>query len=485
MDQPALPYPGVRRAVVLLTLAVLVACVVWFALLFSDRADLTWLQLLLPVAVLLVVRRHFVVAYLSPVWIAVLGLTLTGLGGAAFQSHLNGSDGGGLTLSLDPELITRTVHVFAFSATAVVFGACSVALHRTPVTSRSLPKIVVTDKTRSIILGLAAAPWVLSVVTLNSQLLTRPSHLVTLGGTSMAAVTGQLASACVALTGYLMATESGPRRWTALGLSLLYLVLSFSLSSRSFALWPLLLVVGAIAGGVRRPFLWLSVSVLASACALPIPLYLRELGSHGLLPYLHALPSFSYAHVDWASTLTNVLIAFPITGVSGFNSGHLPFSFLWISLNPLPGTTAGFYNISPYLRLNNWTPFSAVGELANYGTAPMLVIWFGIGAALAYLDGRVSHYINRGRGLVAVTLVGLSGLLTLHSLQYNLRPTIRILLYALLLDALLRYMTRPSAAAARESSSPAGAVSRWVPRPRVALALKYGNTRPLQTGGGA
>jgi hypothetical protein len=179
----------------------------------------------------------------------------------------------------------------------------------------------------------------------------------------------------------------------------------------------------------------IAVSALLSAAILPIPLYLRGGETHGLLPYLDALSGFDYSGVDWAVTLNNLLIAFPIAGFTAFGVDAIPLHNLWIGLNPLPGEWVGWYEISDSLNLNRWTPYSMVGELANYGVVPLVVTWFIIGMALAALETRVSKYAEQGYPVFAIVVVGLAALFIIQSLQYTVRSSTRMLVYAFIVVA--------------------------------------------------
>jgi hypothetical protein len=387
------------------------------------------LACVLPVASLLFFRRRLQMLLLSPVTIAVVVLGATGLFGYIFAPSLAGLEGGGIELTMPNDMRVKTAYVFAASAAFVAIGGL-VGLHwakhhRTHLHSEELPGM-----TAVLLLGVAMIPMVLVVASLGSSLLTRETYLAGEGGSNLFAVGQQLAVAAVAFIGYIVATRGGVTRLIGAAAAGGYLLLFVGLGSRRMALVPICFAIGYAFAGRRHVWIAVAISALVSVAILPIPLYLRGGQIHGLLPYLEALGDFDYGQVDWAVTLNNLLIAFPIAGFTAFGVQSIPIENLWIGLNPLPGEWVGWYDISASLNLNRWTPYSMVGELANYGALPLAVTWLGIGLALAALETRVSKYAARGYPLFAIAVVGLSALFILQSLQYTVRSSTRMLVYA-------------------------------------------------------
>ena len=95
----------------------------------------------------------------------------------------------------------------------------------------------------------------------------------------------------------------------------------------------------------------LGAAVLA-VFLVKLPLYMRTLPSHGVSPYWHYLPGFLDYNVAYSSVFRNLLISYGIIGATAYQQGHLDASVLWTSINPAPGSLAGWYEVAPALRLN-------------------------------------------------------------------------------------------------------------------------------------
>ena len=400
----------------------------------------------LPVALLGVFGgRRLQIPALSPVWIVMVMVALVGSLGFLLQSGLNGAPGGGVALSLSASDIIRTTWLFAAFSGSLGVGVAVTALARSrpkPVPRFHLPAM--NSRARLACLVLSAAPAATIIIGVGAQLLARNQYLTSVEGTSFVSIAVEVGVGAVAVCGYLYGLEHGARRAFALVIAAAYLMVFFAMGSRQLTMVPLGFAVGLFATQTgRKGRVWtVLVGLVAMFLLLPIPLYLRGQQFHGLLAHLSYMQSFSYGSVDWIGTLNNVLIAFPIAGKTAFEVSRLPLGYLWIELNPLPGTMAGWYQITSSMLLNPWTPYSAIGELGNYGLLAVFLVGLGIGAVLAYLDGRVGAYLCQGRSLVSAAIVGCVLLFSVTILQYSLRTSLRIMVYILIADLAMRLVFR-------------------------------------------
>lgn len=396
-----------------------------------DLDPLPALACVLPVALLLFFRRRLQMVLLSPVTIAVVVMAGTGLFGYALAPHLAGLEGGGIELTMPSEMRTATAYVFAATAGLIAIGGlCGLGLtrhRRTPVRRSKL-----SSMTAVVLIGIAMFPMLAVVVSLGSSLYTRETYLAGEGGSNLFGLGQQLAIAAVAFLGYIVAMRGGVMRVLGIVAASGYLLLFIGLGSRRMALIPVCFAIGYALAGRRHVWFAIVGSVILTAAILPIPLYLRGGQIHGLLPYLDALSGFSYASVDWDVTLNNLLIAFPIAGFTAFGVAPIPIENLWIGLNPLPGELVGWYDISDSMNLNRWTPYSMVGEVANYGFIALVITWFAVGLVLAALEVRAAKYAEKGYPLFAIAVVGLTALFTIQALQYTIRSSTRMLVYAVI-----------------------------------------------------
>ncbi|NYI40408.1 hypothetical protein [Demequina lutea] len=393
---------------------------------------------LAPLLLLWLFRARFQIVALSPVWVIAIVVGGAGSIGCFLAASLNSVGGGGIVLYLPASDRLRTAAVFGFATLFFSIGSLLVALFSERRSQVVIPQIKVSQSSQARMLFLAAAPIAMVVVALGGALLLRDNYLrgAYLSGGFGRALFGfgeQLATAGVALAGYVLAAGRGANRLGAMLLTVAYFSLFFSLGTRRLALVPILLVVGMLMARPKRTWFKLAAATIIATLLLPLPLYLRGQNQHGLLPYLSSLSGYHFDGVDWLSTINNVLITFPITGMTAFYVDKLPLSYMLVSLDPLPGQLAGWYEIASNMTLNPWTPYSTIGELWNYGFVPSALVWVSFGIVAAWLDRVVRRLWVWGVPIVSLAVVGLSALFALQAIQYNLRSSSRMLWYAALI----------------------------------------------------
>jgi hypothetical protein len=156
---------------------------------------------------------------------------------------------------------------------------------------------------------------------------------------------------------------------------------------------------------------------------------------HGLLPHLEGLGTFVWDLQVFATSANNVLAGFKISTLTAFTQPTIPLDALWVSINPVTGNTAGWYEIARTLRLNQFTPYSAIGELGNYGPAVFAAVFAGIGLLLGVAQ-RLNDLLFREQlwKLVGVAALGLTFVFVIQFAQYNLRSNMRYLYLMLLIQ---------------------------------------------------
>jgi hypothetical protein len=462
-----LPYPLGVNAKAWTPLILVAAPLAIVAALVATLDDtLTLVLLASPILLLLLARRRLLPVYLSPVWITPLVLLGVGVVGAWFGTSLNGLRGGGARVSLPAGEVRPTLQLFATSALFVAVGGTtllSCVKRPTPLSRTFAPVgVVVSDGFRALLLAAATAPAVMLIFTINHHLLHRASYLAVPPGSSVGILGLAAALAAVGAAGYIVAADDRHlRKVFAAALVVVYVLIFFSMGSRRLALVPIIFTLGVLlASRGRRAVPLLIVSAVLALLLVPVPLFLRGQMLHGLYPYVASLSAFSYTDVDWLATANNTLIAFPLSGITAFHTAPLPLSTLFIELNPLPGGLAGWYDVKQTLRFNAWTPYPAVGELGNYGGLVMALVWLGVGFVLGYLEMRVRVYRNSTMPVFAVALIGLTALFAIQALQYSVRSSFRMLVYAVALDLFMRaFLTKRDRVTSRSVAPSPGIAS--------------------------
>lgn len=403
---------------------------------------LVWIALLgTPLALASVVRRWFLDGWVSPLLLVAVALLATAGFGAAFGRSVGADGGVSATLSLSDDETLRTALLLAVSATTLLIGG-AVALAALGARARRDTRAQMAAllpeaggfsgdaTTRLVVLGVSALPLVATVVVQGPDLLDRSTYLIGEAG-SAGGVVSMLGLAGAVGCGLVLGAERGARLLLPITLAAGYLVLFFALGSRRLALLPLLMAVGAhVARPSRATRIGLAAAVVAALVLLPIPLFVRGVGAHGLLPYLAALPDIFEQNDILGGAADNLLLSFPLVGATAFQVAPLPLEYFFLQVNPLPGSMIGWYDVSDSLRINLFTPYAGAGELANYGWGVVVGFWFVVGAFLATLDHRIGVLLDAGRRGVALVLTALPLVFTILMLQYNLRSGVRMLIYS-------------------------------------------------------
>jgi hypothetical protein len=446
----------------------------------ADPGLFFWAALfLVPLALAAWVRRHFLDGAVPPLILIPCGFVLLALLGSLLARSVGPQGGVSAVLVLNDQDTWRTALLLVVSATALlVGGAVVLSLGRRPARDQRLApdpvhstgSALASPGRRSAILAVAAAPLLATVALDGTDLLARNEYLIGDAG-SPAGATATVGMAGVVACGLLLNLERGTRRVPVVLVALGYLALYFSLGSRQVALVPVLLAVGFyVAHPNRSSRIGLGVGLLTSIYLLPFPIFLRSVGANGLFPYLAALPDAPRPLDVLAGSADNLLISFPLTGTTAFKVPQIPFSELLVELDPRPGSSTGWYDIADSLRINPYTPYSALGTIGNHGWTVVVVFWLVTGAFLGYLHLRSTTLTALGSRGIALVLVALPLLFTLFSLQYNLRSSVRFLVYAAAIDIAWRLVLALRAAyraPSSEQTEPA-AVTRPVTTPTPA-----------------
>lgn len=408
--------------------------------------------------------------------VASILLTL-GMAGWLSSTATAGAGGASIVTRLPVELAQRTALLFSVSVLCLAVGASCAAWLRPP--QARAPEVSWPAQTPSWLTLGALLPLLVVVFGADpASLWLRATYQRGGAGSTLTGAGTTLSLGAVAVLGYVAVT-----RRRAVGLALLgtagYVTLFLALGSRRLPLLPLCFALGVyVALRSRRALIGVALAALVTVALLPLPLFLRGCDSHGLAAYWAALPAFAHSDVQWTAALNNVLVTFPITGLTAYAAPPIPLHHLLVEMNPAPGSWAGWYDISGSLRLNAYTPYSGVGELGNLGWPAVAGFWFGIGVVLQWLDGRCREMARAGMSMWAVAVVGMSGLFALSMCQYNVRNSQRNLLYTVALVAALHLW-------GRRRSAEGGEDRRGLevgPVPVVAAGRHFGDVRAGGTG---
>jgi len=295
------------------------------------------------------------------------------------------------------------------------------------------------------LISIGALPLMLIVLSVGlTPLWARDTYLIGTGGGAFSIGLSLSPVGVIAFTLLLFTSRQLlPKVLGVTGIAM-YLAVFFALGTRLLAIVPALLVAAYLLTP-HRPSPWKTVAVLTvglvtSFALLTLPLGLRGLSLHGFSPYSHALLTrpVEVLQASTSEAMANFMFGYPLTLVVASKSQGLSWETVSVSLNPLPGHLTNWYEIAPTLRLNEFTPFNAIGELGHFGLAVVALYFVALGLLFG-LTWRLRNSLRRrGAALFSVLVIGLTLLICLTATQYNLRSTTRLAYYLVFLTVGLK-----------------------------------------------
>ncbi|OUE08972.1 hypothetical protein CMsap09_08510 [Clavibacter michiganensis] len=416
--------------------------------------------------VFLLVRYRLAPAFLSPAMILAGYLTLIGLSGYFLVNGLAFAGGtSGIDFAMTDALLARTANLFLLASTLVLAGAwVTRGTARSTVDMASLLDFGDLTRYKGVIILAATLDLVVAISLAGiDRLLMRTTYIFDVSGGFIGTIVSMASLAAIVGLGLVaFGTKGGPR---ALAVVLIgaFVVYFVALGTRRLGLIPIILLLSYIIanrGRVRIPAV--VVALVSSVVGLALTLHFRNLPLHGLLPHLSGLSSFTLGWDEVRENLNNVLVGFRITALTAFEEPSISTEIFRISVSPFSGSSLGWGEVSQQLRLNTYTPYSAVGEVANQGAVVTAVFFAFLGLVFGIIErlnaGLLSSSSTR---LYALLVLGLVFLFVVQSIQYNLRSITRFVFFALAVQLAVMAI----AVASRRTS-------RLVPHPAAAPRAK-------------
>lgn len=232
-------------------------------------------------------------------------------------------------------------------------------------------------------------------------------------------------------------------RFSSISVLILYVILFLSASTRRVIIAPLVFIIGLAFAGVQRRtvFVLLAVWFVSLPLLSAIPLGLRGMPEQGLAPLLSNIGlilsrGMGVDYFESAMTLTrNITFGVPVTGyVTGVST--IPKDYFVVSIQPLPSFVdipglPPWSNFKDQLRVNDYVPFSAIGELLNQGWIYLVAYYVIVGLITAWVDVNTRFFQARHRNFWGFLIAcGMLDTFAIISTQYNLRSATRFVYYA-------------------------------------------------------
>jgi hypothetical protein len=385
--------------------------------------------------VFLLVRARLTPAFLSPAMILAGYLTLIGLSGYFLVNGLAFAGGtSGVDFTMPNDLLARTANLFLLASTLVLAAAwLTRGSTRSTIELRSLLDFGDLTRYKGIIIFAAAADLSIAVALAGiDRLLVRSTYIFDVGGGFLNTIVSMASLAAIAGLGLVAFGTKGAPRAFAVMLIAAFVIYFVALGTRRLGLIPIILLLSYILakrGQVRVPGVVLAVAT--SVVGLSMTLHFRNLPFHGLLPHLAGLRSFTLGLDEIRENLNNVLVGFRITALTAFKEPAISMDVFRISVSPFSGSSLGWGEVSQQLRINTYTPYSAIGEVANQGVTITAIVFIVLGLVFGIVErlngGLLASASTR---IYALLVLGLIFLFVVQSIQYNLRSITRYVFLA-------------------------------------------------------
>lgn len=316
-----------------------------------------------------------------------------------------------------------------------------------------LPRVTASWRTITEVVGaqVRTLSWLWIVVTFGAMalliavkgeyLLVAPEYLAFVGPQDLVSAASVAQPMAVLAAGFISVRHPRAGRFALF----MWFILLFASATRVFAGIVVLYVIGRfLAGGTVRWWGWLG-SVLYTILALPIPLYSRNLDSHGLLPYAQAVwPLLRDPDYVMSSVITSagsIGFTVPLLLFVGRETG-ISVSDMLVSLNPGPGSLVGWDQLAESMRVHLYIPYSALGEWASFGGLALMVFTLAWGVLVRLCLTAVASNPHPTMVLFLAAMLGMSMLTVVMITQYNTRSVARIVTVMIFL-AVVDRLTRP------------------------------------------
>lgn len=353
------------------------------------------------------------------------------------QAKIGGGDSISAQLNPSTQQLERAVQVISTAVWGLVLAAWP-RLSPPPRLSREL-KVVRTPNA-----GLLLVPLLVVFVGIGpGELWSRgtyfPSYSLDLGRLPVLAGILLLPSVFVLAYGATTSTRIGVRRlnWVAIAF---YCMLFLGQTSRKFPVAVLAITaVRIVFGSERRRLLVAVAGVWVALAALSVSIQLRGEDRNGLK---YTIPRLASETLKPSAPLdvfkSNVGFSFPLTAVVAAQRPPVAKELIDVSLNPLPSVYTTWETNSSRLRINAYTPFNGLGELAQSGLPVVLLFSFLTGVILNVAVTTIERLRRSIQGPFYLLYLGVAGNLGITMLQYNLRSSARFVYYTLLSSLILR-----------------------------------------------
>jgi len=180
--------------------------------------------------------------------------------------------------------------------------------------------------------------------------------------------------------------------------------------------------------------LYISLYILFSIVFSSYLIQLRAIDSHGLIPYISYFTNFfSNVIYELYFLLYYIFIYGFFVTIQVMYEHTVNWQTLLISVNPLPGTIAGWYEINEALRINPFVPYNLFGEIFSLGLTTLIAYSIIISTYFFWIEKLIKKkFFLENKKLFGITLYLLTLVFSIYSWEYNLRSSLRLVYYSII-----------------------------------------------------
>ena len=218
--------------------------------------------------------------------------------------------------------------------------------------------------------------------------------------------------------------------------SLLFFFLIFiSIGTASRTVFLLILLYSAILfisqGNTALNKIKFSFNVFLSLVFLSYLMQLRGLETHGVIPYVkNIVTSGDDFFRDFYFNIYYSIIFGVYVTIKTVHEAQVDWNIIFVSLNPLPGSLAGWYSYAEEMRVNTYAPYSLHGRIFLMGKLFTILYFFITGLIFSFMERKIRIFLKNGKRAPAFIVVLLLTLHIVYGFEYNLRSAFRYIYYA-------------------------------------------------------
>lgn len=227
-------------------------------------------------------------------------------------------------------------------------------------------------------------------------------------------------------------------------LSVTYFIILFILSigtgSRTVILFLILyfILIFISKGNNLRNKISFVVNMVLTFIFLGYLMEFRSQDSHGVFPYIESIFSNGRNRDSFFNVYYSLIFGVFVT-IQTLKEAIPDWNVICISLNPMPGSMVGWYDIAQDMRINRYAPYSLHGRIFTMGVTFTFLFFVLIGIVYSYFENIIRQYLFKGNKWVPFILILLLTLHIVYAFEYNMRSAIRYLYYTFAVLFLIRF----------------------------------------------